>query len=63
MRFDYGATQQPAGDFILGLGKYKGKSLRDVPLPYLRWLKEQTFVSESTRKALERWLRIPTNRE
>lgn len=34
-------------------GKYKGMNILDVPLEYLKWLEEQSFVRGPLRKELQ----------
>jgi uncharacterized protein (DUF3820 family) len=34
-------------------GKYKGMDILDVPLTYLQWLEEQSFVREPLRKEIQ----------
>jgi len=62
-RFSYGEQPTAAGDFVMPFGKFKGQRLRDIGDRkileyYLTW----KDLPHAYRKAIQRWLTIPTLR-
>jgi hypothetical protein len=53
----YCEKENPYGNVVLGFGKYKGKSLKEIPVSYLLWtLDNFEDLWPQTRKAIERYL-------
>lgn len=48
-----------AGAWVIPFGKYKGRALTDVPVPYLRWLLGTENLYVDTRQAIEAHLKEP----
>jgi hypothetical protein len=61
-KYSYGDVPQSAGDYVITFGKFKGQKLSNIPIKTLNYYLSWPALREPTRKAIKRWLDLPTNR-
>jgi putative quorum-sensing-regulated virulence factor len=53
----YREKENPYGNVLLGFGKFRGRAIRDVPISYLIWVRDNfEELWPETREAIEKYL-------